>query len=139
MNRLNYLVVALFLVCGAPSTALAWTLAYAHDRDGAPTSGDLGVLINGVRNGKEVRVLINDSYATSAQNLWAANGKVYMQNTTHVSTEFVGDVLTFQDDAYHWFIIVDTDGNRSMSRWFVGEHTAVGANLDRVSIKWFVQ
>lgn len=139
MKRLQYLFVVLFLVAGAPSLASAWTLVYAHDGEGKPTYGNIDVLIDAVRNGKDVRVVLNDSYATSAQNLWIANGKVYMQNTTHVSVKFVGDVLQFQDNAYHWFIIVDTDGNRHMSRWSVGEHTDRGDSFDRVGVKWFVQ
>jgi hypothetical protein len=117
---------------------------YSHDQNGNPTFGDIGVLIGAIRNGNKVRMCIEfqsavgQEYFTDAETIWVKNNIVYAQNTTHVSTKFHGNVLRFQDNAYHWFIIVDTKGNIDMSRWNVGEHKVRGHTQDKVKIKWYV-
>ena len=119
---------------------MSWELAYAHDANGNRISGDKNLLINSVRDGQPVRVVIDygdQDYATDAQCLWVRNGNVYAQNTSHVSVEFKGDVLKVQDDAYWWMIVVDTNGNIDMSRWSVGAHTDRGHSADRKAIRWF--
>ena len=120
---------------------MSWTLAYAHDQSGNRIAGEERVLIAAVLDGQPVRVLMDSGdqqYVTDAQCLWVKNNNVYAQNTTHVSVEFTGNVLRFQDDSYWWMIIVDTQGNRDMIRWLVGEHKPRGHTQDRVAMKWFV-
>ncbi|WP_424097823.1 hypothetical protein [Moorena producens] len=119
-----------------------WSLAYAHDANGNRTAGNINDLITAVKNGSQVRVLMDSGdvqYITYAENIWVKkNGIVYVQNTSHVSATSDGDVVKFQDDSYWWMIIVSTKGDRDMIRWNVGEHTPRGHNNDKVAMKWFV-
>lgn len=120
---------------------MSWELAYSHDANGNRLAGDKNLLIDSVRNGQPVRVLLNyneHEYATEAQCLWVKNGNVYAQNTSHVSVDFQGAVLKIQNDSYWWFIVVDTNGHIDMSRWSVGAHTSRGHDNERVAMKWFV-
>ncbi|NEQ83514.1 MAG: hypothetical protein F6K26_25935 [Moorea sp. SIO2I5] len=118
-----------------------WSLAYAHDANGNRTAGDINDLINAVQNGSQVRVLMvhgNEQYITYAENITIKNEIVYVQNNSHVSIIFEGDVLKFQDDSYWWMVIVSTKGDRDKIRWNVGEHTPRGHDNDKVAMKWFV-
>ena len=120
---------------------MSWTLVYAHDVNGNETAGNVGTLINAVLNGQGVRVLMQDVDTQSvidAQGLWVKNGVVHAQNTSLVSVLFVGDVLKFQDDSYHFMLIVSTKSDRDMIRWKVGEHSLISHTSDKVALKWFV-
>lgn len=120
------------------------SLVYSNDRNGNQIFGDINVLIQEIRNGKRVRVLIEfdsvpgQEYITEVDNLWIKGNIVSAQSIAHISASFAGNVLKHHDDAYHWFIIVDTRGNIDMSRWNVGEHKDRGHKQDRINIKWFV-
>ena len=118
-----------------------WTLVYAHDAYGKRTDGDINLLINAIRSGHKVRMLMESGdveYVTDAESLWIKNGVVSAQNCSQVSAQFVGNKVMFQDDSYYWMIIVNTEGDRDMIRWDVGAHTARGRNQDKVAMKWLV-
>jgi hypothetical protein len=120
---------------------MSWELAYAHDANGNRLAGDKALLAESVRNGQPVRFLIeygDHVYVTDAQCLWVKSGTVYAQNTSHVSVDFQGALLKFQNDAYWWMIVADTSGNIDMSRWLVGAHTPKNPNSERRPMKWFV-
>ena len=124
------------------SAATGWTLAYANDEHGARTEGDIEALIDAVKNGQEVRIVIADPegyYSTEAENLSVRHGIVYAQNTSHVSVEYQGESLRFQDDSYYWMTIVSTHGERDMIRWSVGAHEPRGHTQDKVAVRWFVR
>ncbi len=124
------------------STGSEWTLAYAHDKDGNRTAGDIEVLIDAVKNGQAVRIVTEEQgeyYSTEAENISVKDGVVYAQNNSHVSVEYQGNVLRFQDDAYYWMIVVSTLGDRDMIRWSVGEHVPRGHTSDKVAARWFVR
>lgn len=130
-------------VSTAPATAATgWTLAYANDENGARSEGDIETLIAAVANGQEVRIVIANPdgyYSTEAENLSVRHGIVYAQNTSHVSVEYQGESLRFQDDSYYWMIIVSTRGERDMIRWSVGAHEPRGHTQDKVAVRWFVR
>jgi len=130
-------------VSTAPATATTgWTLAYANDENGVRTEGDIEALITAVKNGQEVRIVIADPegyYSTEAENLSVRHGIVYAQNTSHVSVEYQGESLRFQEDSYYWMIIVSTRGERDMIRWSVGAHEPRGHTQDKVAVRWFVR
>ncbi|MBN1186063.1 MAG: hypothetical protein JXB49_27525 [Bacteroidales bacterium] len=122
----------------------SWQLVYENNNEGEVINGSVADLIEAIKKGKELRVVTyNDEkqtgYATIAENIWIKNGIVYMQNTTQISVQYNGDDLNFQDNAFHWYIIINTNGIRNMSRWYVGEHTPRGNDSDRVAAKWFVK
>lgn len=119
----------------------SWTLVYAHDDFGDRTDGDINLLIDAVRNGCRIRLVIemkNYEYAINADNLWIKNSIVYAQNTSAVSASFKGDRLMFLDESYHFMSIVSTQGDREVIRWNVGEHKKrEGVAHNKVAVKWF--
>ena len=121
----------------------SWTMLYAHNYDGEKTSGELNLLINAIRNGHQVRIVIKHQdgdyeYATYAENLWIRNSIVFAQNTSAVSSSFSGNRLRFHEDCCHWLIIVNTKGEMEMSRWNLGEHKKrEEAICQKVAVMWF--
>jgi len=124
---------------------MSWTKVFANDEVGKVVFGDINTLINAIRQGQEVRMLLKfpdsprQEYFTPAENLWIRGNVVYAQNVTHVSVkdEPNGDIV-FQDDPYYWMIIVNTKGEIDMTRWLVGEHTSKGHTQGKVAVTWFV-
>ena len=118
-----------------------WSLAYANNTNGDQTAGNLNDLINAVQNGSQIRILMDlggQQYVTYAENITINNDIVYVQNNSHVSVEYDGDVLRFQDHSYWWMMIVSTKGDLDVIRWNVGEHTPRGHTNDKVAVKWFI-
>lgn len=125
------------------TTGTSWQLLYAHDCGGEPTAGDLNLLIEAIRNGHRVRMLIefkhkNQEYITEAENIWIKNNTVFAQNTSLVSVSFHRDKLSFHEDSYHCMMVVSTKGDLDTIRWSVGEHKKRGHTQDKVAVKWFV-
>ncbi len=120
-----------------------WQLVYENNKDGKAVNSDIKQLIEAIKNGKEVRVvtLAGDNYTTAfnAENIWIKNGIVYIQNTQHISVKFKEDKLLVKKDAYHWYVILSSKGDRTMSRWSVGAHLSRGNNQDKVALRWFVK
>ncbi|MFN6943320.1 MAG: hypothetical protein ACK4ND_00120 [Cytophagaceae bacterium] len=141
--HLFVLIILLSYACTVPRHSRDnWELVFEHDQQGKPISGSIEKLAEAVRNGKEVRVMAYNKeleYIANAEHLWIKNGIVYMQNSSHISVIFQGDQLLFQDNAYHWYFIMNTNGERIMSRWLIGEHTPKGNNSDKTAAKWFVK
>ena len=124
------------------STGSEWKLAYAHDKDGTPTAGDIEVLIDAIKNGQAVRMVFENQdgyYSMEAEALWVKNGVVYAQNNSQVSVAFQGKALRFQDDSYYWMIVVSTLGDLDQIRWSVGQHVSRGHTNDKTAVKWFVR
>lgn len=124
------------------ATTGSWRLLYAHDSEGKRTAGDINVLIEAIRHGHRVRMLIeatdnNYEYATDAEHLWIRNGVVFAQNNSEVSVFFLGDRLFIRDDSYYRMIVVSTKGDLEAIRWNVGEHKERGHSYHKVAMKWF--
>ena len=119
-----------------------WKLVYHNSAEGEKLSGNLNRLINVVKKGKEIRIVMNKESVISvaeAEYLWVKDDIVYAQNNGQVSVHFEGDDLVFQEDSYYWMFIVNTNGERNMIRWSVGEHEMRGENKDKVDIKWYIK
>ena len=84
-------------------------------------------------------VYAHDENGREAEHLWIRGGGVYAQNTSLVSLSITEGVSRFQDDSFHWMILVNTRGDRDMIRWNVGEHVLRGHTSDKVSISWAIQ
>jgi hypothetical protein len=148
MKKIFFLIFAvLFLSCSPLSEIHKheinshWKLIYYNSDRGDSLKGNISDLINAVKNGKQVRIVMEkDSviFAAAAEYLWVNNNMVYAQNNGQVSAHFAGEELVFQDNSYYWMFIVNTNGERNMIRWAVGEHEMKGQNTDRVFIKWYV-
>lgn len=125
-----------------PVVSSAWQLAYAHDENGIRTTGNINTLIDAVRQGKQVRLLLSlfdrYEYITEAQNLWLKDGIVYAQNTTQVSVDFKDQILAFSEDACHTMIVVSTQGNLDVTRWLLGKHKEKGHTSHKTAISWFI-
>jgi phosphoribosylcarboxyaminoimidazole (NCAIR) mutase len=125
-----------------PTISSAWQLAYTHDENGMRTAGDINTLIDAVRQGRQVRLLLSlldrYEYITEAQNLWLKDGIVYAQNTTQVSVDFKDDLLSFTEDACHTMIVVSTQGDLDVTRWLLGKHKEKGHTSHKTAISWFI-
>lgn len=149
MKKIFLFLSFVFISCSSfytslnhPTNVNRWKLVYYNSRNGEVINGNISSLIKAVKRGKEIRIVIeSDSivFAADAEYLWVKNKIVYAQNNGSVSVKFKGDDLVFQKNSYYWMFIVNTNGERQMIRWLVGEHSSRGNNQDRVAVKWFVK
>ena len=119
-----------------------WRLVYYNSDSGEPLKGSLTNLIEAVKSGEQIRIVMDQeslTFATEAQYLWVLEDVVYAQNNGEVSVSRSGNKLSFQDDSYYWMFLVNSNGERDMIRWSVGEHDMRGQNKDKVSVKWFIK
>jgi hypothetical protein len=125
---------------------MSWTLVYANDTSGAVTFGKIDTLINAVRNGASVNVVLQQkssgyTYSFRAQSVHVKDGVVSATNTLDVSSHYVGTELLFLDDSYYYMLIANTSGTLDQLRWNVGEHTPRGHDQGHDAwnnIQWFV-
>ncbi|MEN8221125.1 MAG: hypothetical protein ABFS56_33205 [Pseudomonadota bacterium] len=96
---------------------------YEHDANGNPIIGDVHDLADLVINGADVKVAtLSSGNAQSLFNcewVYAANDGSFVtcKNTSHISVRAIeGGDFGFKDNAYHWFVMVNTEGKRDMSR-----------------------
>lgn len=138
-NMTKLKLLPFLLTCCLSINAQSWEKVYQNDENGKPLFGDKVALIEAIRSGKDVKIMVkngNFEYYTPAENIWIKNGTVTIQNAQQVA---VNEDLTIQSDAYNWIIMVNTNGVRHMSRWRLGEHTNKGDNRDKVNVTWFVR
>jgi len=129
---------------------MSWTLVYQNDSRGNRTAGDIGSLIQAVRSGSTVKVVLESDavfpplvggpyvYAFQAHTVHVRNNIVFATCTLDVSTVFDGDQLKFQDDSFYYMLIAATNGVLDQVRWNVGEHVPRGHDQDTWDMKWFV-
>jgi hypothetical protein len=124
----------------AMSNAYAWDKVYANDATGNVTFGSLATLIDAVQQGKDVKVSMNGAYFTCQYVFVVSSSSVACTNNTNISIQSVvpGASFGFQNDAYHAFFVVNTLGQRDVSRWSVGAHIDRGHSKDALPIQWFV-
>ncbi len=121
-----------------------WVMAYEHDASGSVVSGDIATLVDAVQHGADVKISMpSGKQEAFAPCTWTTvkEGYVSCMNTQHISirSSEPGSQFGFQDNAYHWFVMLNTEGQRDMSRWSVGEHTDRGHSQDTTAIKWWVR
>ena len=128
---------------------MSWTLVYGNDAAGVATIGSVETLINAVRCGSSVKVVLRSTkvqrpregeylYSFVAHTIHVRNGVVHATNTLDVSSRYHGDELLFQDDSYYYMLIASTSGNLDQIRWNVGEHVSRGHDKDPWDMDWFV-
>ena len=119
-----------------------WKLLYEHDFLGKRVQGNLESLKEAIRQGADIKVYFPGRTETSFICEWAYIKKevVACMNTSNISfRDLVGEDFKFQDNAYHWFLMVNTEGKRDMSRWSVGEHVERGHTQDTMGMRWFAR
>ena len=78
------------LTCCLSINAQSWEKVYQNDENGKPLFGDKVALIEAIRSGKDVKIMVkngNFEYYTPAENIWIKNGTV-----TIVSNEELQEV-----------------------------------------------
>ena len=117
----------------------AWVLAYENDQNGNRINGNLESLIRAIRNGADVKIAYTSSNVEGyfkCNWVYIENSIVSCMNTDHISQQALKN---FNPDAYHAYVLVNTNGDRAISRWLVGEHTSTGSSNDNLGLKWFVK
>jgi len=122
-----------------------WVFMYQHDKNGTPVAGNIHKLAEAIRSAADVKVSFPTTAGQEFFNCeWtyaADDGSIVTcMNTSHISIRALrGEKFGFQDNAYHWFVMVNTNGKRDMSRWSVGAHTDRQHTQDREAFRWFVR
>ena len=128
---------------------MSWTLVYGNDAGGIATFGSVETLINAVRSGSSVKVVLRSRrahpplegeylYSLLAHTVRVRNGVVHATNTLDVSSQYRGNELLFQDDSYYYMLIASTTGTLDQVRWNVGEHVSRNHDQGRWDMHWFV-
>jgi hypothetical protein len=102
----------------------SWNLLFEHDEQGNPISGNVESLIEAVSKGYPMKVRIhepnNSIQVMEAQWLFVENKIVYASNIDQISLmrNKSGDYV-YQEDSYHYYVIVGSDGHHHATRIFV--------------------
>jgi hypothetical protein len=144
MKKTMLIAVLCISVLRCASSAMAWTMVYAHDGNGNATSGNISALVNAAMAGKQIRVMFTD-YETKniidCPTVWVKGNTVYAQSTAIVGSAIDttnGDKLIFLAPGYFGFYNVSTLGSTTLSRWRIGEHVSEGEDTYAFSLRWFV-
>ncbi|XP_046560186.1 uncharacterized protein LOC124269215 [Haliotis rubra] len=111
---------------------------------GTLKSGSVDTLISSILQGNSISVSQEKKAVFPVQNIEifntgsGGNATISAEHIWSVSQTGVGNHLEFQGNAYWWFLILNTAGTRTMSRWNLGSHTARGQSQDKVVLDWFV-
>jgi hypothetical protein len=136
----SILLASTILILGA-SNANDWSLVYSNNASGIATYGNISALVNAIKNGADVKVQMGATYIAKCDEIHINPDNSIscstLQNISIRSTQ-PGSAFGFQDDAYHWYAMVNTKGQRDMIRWSVGDHIDRGRNSDTTPLNWFV-
>lgn len=128
------------------SNERSWTFVYENSKTGKCINGNLKELINAINEGAEVRVILNHKdhhqiKSWTAEVVQVKNGIVYAQQNTEISLcGFEPNSSTFfQDNAYHYYVVVSSKGQQDMTRYNVTDGKSRGHTNGKVGIKWFVR
>jgi len=134
-------------VKGDPTRISGWVLTYENDGLGNSVDGDIMLLVKAIREGADVKVMIprygNEDMIFNCESTYIVAGNIVAcQNTSVISVDGShGLNFGFQDNAYNWYVMLNTEGKIDMSRWLVGEHTLhpYGHTQSTTGIKWFAR
>ena len=143
MNTVFRFMIGLVLM-SAMSNIYAWTMGYANDSAGNATFGSVTALVNAIKQGQEVKVAQGVTWGS----LYSVCDEIVVNTDNSVSCTYtrsislrstvLGTNYGFQDDAYHWFSMVNTKGQRDTIRWSVGQHIDRGRGKEAIALQWFV-
>ena len=126
--------------------AQTWILAYRHDAQGTSINGSIAQLAAAIRAGADVKVVFNPggNDVSVPCNIAYAKGSgtqtyVACENTVAISAADTSDgAITFKDDAYHTYYILDTKGRVDLSSWYIGGGYK-GHTIGHCGLKWFIR
>lgn len=118
----------------------AWKLLYEHDADGKEISGSLDNLRNAVEAAYQIRVkIVQANWIKIMESQWSfsATGIVHALNTEQISLgpDDDGNYKIF-DDAYHYYVLVNTRGNYHAKRVFIDGRQHKESNTKR-RMAWY--
>ena len=120
----------------------SWKLLYEHDEKGNQIDGSLIELIDAIGKACPIKVKIfsknNKFEMMKAQWVIVENNLVHASNTEQISIQ--KDESTkeygFQDDAYHYYVIVNSKGNHTASRYYVDGRKGKTNSVNK-HLAWF--
>jgi hypothetical protein len=102
----------------------SWKLLYEHDENGIQISGTVEGLVEATGKAYPIKVKIfrakNHFEMMDAQWVFVENNLVHASNTDQISLQkdSSGNYV-FQEDAYHYYVIVNSEGHHHASRLFI--------------------
>ncbi len=137
-------VVITFDTSEGQSFQAGWATVFENNEQVKTAAGNKASIVDAVQRGADVNISIdtqNTALFAPCDWTYARAGQVACLNTQHISIKNseAGLSFGFQNDPYHWFIIVNTSGQRDVRRWNVGEHKSRGQMKDNVGIRWWIR
>ncbi|XP_067676506.1 uncharacterized protein [Haliotis asinina] len=151
-HMIRYYVGGTYMSESRSMYALKWFILKPKNKEpvystfgkGTLKSGSVDKLISSILQGNAISVTQKEKVVFPVQNIQifntgcGGNTTISAEHIWSVSQRGVGNHLEFQRNAYWWFLILNTAGTRTMSRWNLGSHTARGQSQDKVALDWFV-
>ena len=120
-----------------------YQLAYETDKDGKCINGSLDQLIKNILDGNDVRVVLNPHQATpgawNPEKISIHNKVVYATNNTEISINRNGTNVMFQSNAYHYYVCINSNGDRDRIRFGCSDGNPRAHNQNKVAIRWFTR
>ena len=143
MKKVFFLLASMIFLFS--NAAFGWTKIYANDSNGNSTFGSLSALTNAVSQGADVKVSMNNVNGVGS---YSKCDYVYVNQDTTVACQSMGNIslaadatyFSFQPNAYHYYLMVNTKGQEVDSRWYIAYPSgSAGNSQENVSVVWFVQ
>ncbi|MEX2162560.1 MAG: hypothetical protein WD751_11710 [Anaerolineales bacterium] len=103
----------------------SWKLLYENDENGNRTRGSIKRLVQAVKSAYpiKVRMVREDGHSEIMEAQWVfeENDLVHASNVDQISMKRDKDGnYSFMDDAYHYYVVINTKGMHHASRFFIG-------------------
>lgn len=119
-----------------------WELLYEHDENGNQIGGVIGRLIEAVGKAYQIKIKIyqakNRFDMMDAQWVFVENNLVHASNTDQISLikDPSSENYIFLPDAYHYFVVVNSEGYHHASRIFIDGRKGNSTSSKR-RMAWF--
>jgi len=114
-----------------------WQLVYQVDANGNRVFGNKQALLGAILAGARVRVgFLGFKYYAEADNAYVHAGHAHVELLQHVSK---ASWKTFDNDAYWWWNMVSTNGQRNVIRYNVGSTKNRGNSKYKEASIWYIK
>lgn len=119
----------------------SWKLLFEHDENGGRLTGNIKRLTEAAEKAYPIKVKIygEDGHIEMMEPQWVFVEKelVHASNVDQISmTQDKDKNYTFMDDAYHYYVVVNTRGRHHASRFFVDGRKRNATNSQR-RMAWY--